>query len=260
MLGEGIIMHKAIAGALALIASGLLGLSPGSAAEVKLISSVGVKGVLDLLVPAFEKASGTKVDAVFATSAAVKTRIEGGEAFDIAVLSPAAADAFIEQGKATGPRVDLAKAGCGIAIRAGMPTPDLSSDERLKAFLLNAKSISSSDPAGGGFSAITFTKLAATMGIADALRSKMIYARPGEGAAPVAKGEADIGVGLISEIMPVHGVVAVPLKPDDPATFISFAAVLSSAAKGSDAAKALLAYIQSPAAKEVLKAQGMTTP
>ena len=252
-------MGRLIAG----IAAGMLlalGGPLANAAEIKLISSVGVRGVMATLVPAFEKSSGVKVNVVFGSAAALKAKIDGGETFDVAVLSPAQIDDAIKQGKASGPRVDIAMAGCGLALPAGASTPDVSSDDKLKAFLLGAKSISYSDPALGGFSAVYFAKLIARLGIADELKARTTYVQPGEGASLVAKGTAEVGVGLLSEIVPVKGVRAVPLKPDDPATFNAFAGAQGAGAAGAEAGKALIAYLRSPAARDIFVAQGMTTP
>ena len=237
-----------------------LGGTSARATEIKLISSVGVRGVMEELVPAFEKSSGVKVNVVFGSAAALKTKIDAGETFDVAVLAPAQIDDAIKQGKAGGQRVDIAKAGCGVALSGSAPLPDISTDDKLKAFLLGAKSISYSDPALGGFSAVYFTKLITRLGIADDLKARTTYVQPGEGASLVAKGTAEVGVGLLSEIVPVKGVRAVPLKPDDPATFNAFAVAPGAGAVANDAAKALIAYLQSPAARQVIKAQGMSTP
>ena len=82
---------------------------PAAAAEIKLVSTVAAKSAMDALLPAFERTSGHKVTPVFGTSAGLKTRIDGGESFDVVILSPAQVDDLTKQGKA-GSRVDLAKA------------------------------------------------------------------------------------------------------------------------------------------------------
>jgi len=100
----------------------------------------------------------------------------------------------------------LARAGTGLAIKTGAPRPDISTDEKLKAFLLGVKSITHGDPAQGGFSTVYFVKTASTLGIAETLKAKTKFTPAGEGAVPVAKGESELGVGLMSEIIPVAGV------------------------------------------------------
>jgi molybdate transport system substrate-binding protein len=254
-------MRKSSIIVLLFAASGFLVLPavPAAAAEIKLVSSVALKSVLDALLPGFEQTSGHKVTPVFGTAASLKTRIDGGEAFDMVVLSPAQVDDLIKQGKATS-RADLAHAGTALAIKAGATRPDLASDEKLKTFLLSVKSITHGDPAQGGFSTVYFLKTATTLGIAETLKSKTKFTPAGQGAVPVAKGESELGVGLMSEIIPVAGVQALPLKPDDPAGSLFFAGALAVQAKDANAARALLTYLQTGTAKETFKAQGMTTP
>jgi molybdate transport system substrate-binding protein len=238
-------------------------LGPGAApaAELKLLASVGVKGAVETVLPDFERASGHKVTAQFGTASAIKARIDGGEGFDIVALLPAQIDGLVKQGKvAAETRVDLARAGAGLGIRAGAPKPDLSSDDKLKAFLLGVKSISHGDPALGGFAAVYFVKVSTSLGIADALKAKTTYSKPGEGATLAASGEVELGVGMMSEVVPVAGVQALPLKPDDPGSFIVFVGAVASGTKDPDAARAWLRFMQSPAVKEVFRSQGMTTP
>ena len=256
-------LHRSDLRALVFAASALLGLGAGAArsAEIKLISSVALKSVIERVVPDFERASGVKVTAQFGTAAAMKARIDSGEGFDIVALLPAQIDDLVKQGKAaSATRVDLARAGPGLGIRAGAQRPDLSTDETLKAFLLGVKSISHGDPAQGGFAAVYFVKLSTALGIADALKAKTTYSKPGEGATLVANGEVELGVGMMSEVLPVGGVQALALKPDDPGSFIAFVGAAASGAKDPDACRAWLTFMQSPAVKEVFRTQGMATP
>jgi molybdate transport system substrate-binding protein len=116
------------------------------------------------------------------------------------------------------------------------------------------------DPALAGFSTVYFLKTAATLGIAEQLEAKAGFTPAGQGAVPVAKGESELGIGLTSEITPVAGVEMLLLKPDDPAGWLFLAGPVSAQAKDADAARSLLAYLQSGTARETFKSQGMTTP
>lgn len=249
--------------ALAFAASAWLGLCAGAARadEIRLLSSVALKGIVEQVRPEFERTTGHRLTAQFGTSSAIKARIDSGESFDVVALPPAQVDELIALGKLAGAtRVGLARTGAGLGIRAGAPTPDLSSDEKLKAFLLGVKSISHGDPAQGGFATVYFVKLSKALGIADALKAKTTYSRPGEGATLVARGEVELGVGMLSEVLPVAGVQALPLKPDDPGSFIVLVGAQASSSKEPEAARAWLTFMQSPSARQVLQAQGMTTP
>jgi molybdate transport system substrate-binding protein len=256
-------LHKSVLTAAALAASGIVSFFAGAAnaAEIKLLSTVALKSVMELVLPDFERTSGHKITALYGTAASLKKRIDEGELFDVAVLNPAPIDDLIKQGKAvSASRAELARGGPGLGIRADASKPDISTDEKLKAFLLGVKSISYGDPAAGGFSTVYFVKMSTAMGIAEALKSKTTYSKPGEAATLVAKGEVELGVDMMSEIVPVAGVQALPLKTDDPASFSFYTGAIAAGTKDADAARALLAFLQSPKVKDVIKSQGMVAP
>src|SRR6185295_6920521 len=132
---------RTVAAGLAVVV-GLAQAGLAGAAELKVMSSNGVKTVLEELVPQFEKSTGHQVVLQFAPAADIKAQIDKGAAFDIAVLTTALIDALIKEGKApAASRVNLANSGAGVAIRKGAPRPDLSSADAFKRALLNAKSI-----------------------------------------------------------------------------------------------------------------------
>ena len=251
-------MHRVTFAAVVMFALGVF-TATAQSAEIRLVSSVALKAAMDGLLPHFEQASAHKVTALYGTAADQKKSIDGGEQFDVAILTPEQIDDLIKNGKASS-RVDLARTAAGFAIRAGALKPDISNNEKLKAFLLGVKSIGHGDPAAGGFSTVYFDKTAAGIGIADDLKSKWMPCGPGECAIPVAKGEAEIGIAVSSEVVPVPGVEFVALKPADPASYISFTAAIAANPKDIEATRALLAFLGSPSAKEAFKAKGLITP
>src|ERR1043165_1939580 len=106
----------------------VMSLGPAHAAEVKLLASGAVKEALVELIPAFEKSSGHKVAVIWAGTDAAMKRIEGGEVVDIIILSAPGIENRRAAGKrAPGSRVDIAKSGVGVAVRAGLPKPNISS-------------------------------------------------------------------------------------------------------------------------------------
>jgi molybdate transport system substrate-binding protein len=227
---------------------------------MKLISSVGVRDVIEELVPEFEHASGHKVEIMFGTAVQMKAKVDGGEAFDLVILNPPQIDDIIQQGKGVADtRADLARTGMGFAIPAHAAKPDISTDEKLKTWLTGLKTIASGNPASGGFGAVYFDKLVQRLGIADMTRPKMKFAAPGEFAKPVAAGEAEAGVGLISEMVALQGVQAVLLNANDPASYVGFAGAVSSSAHQAEAGRALLKFLTTPDAKAAFRAKGSTT-
>ena len=159
------------ASALALLAAPL-GLTAGTAvaggAEIKGLSTVALKAALDEeLLPQFERSAENKVIIKYDAAAALKRQVDGGEAFDVAILTPALIDDLIKQSKLeAGSRTNLARVGVGVAVRTGAPKPDISTAEAFKRTLLNAKSIAYGDPALGGASSVYFANLLQRLGIA----------------------------------------------------------------------------------------------
>src|SRR5262245_29293141 len=123
---------------------------PGAAAEVKVLTAGAFKQVVLAVVPEFEK-RGHKAVVDNDTVGALVKRIEGGEAFDVAVLTPAAVDDLTRKGKiADGSKAALARVGVGVMVKAGAPVPDIGTVDAFKRALLNAKSVAYIDPASGG--------------------------------------------------------------------------------------------------------------
>jgi molybdate transport system substrate-binding protein len=239
----------------------LMPVSPAAAAEMKALTTGAMKDVMLSVAAEFEKATGHKVTVVNDTAGAVAKRIEGGEAVDIAINTPALIDDLIAKGKiAAGSRVNLATVGMGVAVKAGAPQPDIGTVEAFKRALLNAKSIAYTDPSSGGSAGIYLAKLLERLGIADALKSKTLFTRGGRAAAErVAAGEAELVVTQISEIVPVTGVVLVGPLPKEIQNLTTYAGGIS-AAKDSEAARALLKLLTGPGASAVLKSRGMQRP
>jgi molybdate transport system substrate-binding protein len=207
------------------------------------------------LVPGFEKATEHKVATTWAGTNDIKKRMAAGETYDLVIMAGPALDELIKQGKIVpGSRVDLAKSGVGVAVRAGSPKPDISSGDALKRALLAAKSIGySSGPSG-----VYMEGLFQRMGIADEIKPKLKQTQPGNPVGEViARGEAEIGFQQVSELLPVAGIDFIgPLPPDVQHTTV-FSGGIHTGAKQPDAAKALVKFITAPAAASVIKKKGM---
>jgi molybdate transport system substrate-binding protein len=242
-----------IAGALS-----LAGLPPASAAEIKVLTAGAYKQVVLALVPDFEKQTGNKVTVDNGTTGQLKKRIEGGEAFDLLVITPAVVDEMIASGKlVAGSRVNLASVGVGVVVKEGTPKPDVSTVDKFKQALLAAKSVAYIDPASGGSSGIYIDKLLVKLGIADQIRPKAKLKQGGHVADLIVSGEAELGLHQISEIVPVQGAVLVAPLPKDIQNTTTYAAGLSASTKNKDAAQALIKVLSGPAAATVLKSKGM---
>src|SRR6478735_633788 len=173
-----------------------------AAAEIKVLTAGAFKQVLLVLVPEFEKHTGHKVILENDTVGALTKRIEGGEAFDLAVLTPAAVNDLSAKGKfVAGSRTNLGRVGVGVVVKEGAPKPDLSSVDAFKRALLAAKSVAYIDPAAGGSSGIYVAGLLDRLGVAEEIRPR--GAGRGGGYAPERgpRGEAEMGIHKISEFL-----------------------------------------------------------
>jgi molybdate transport system substrate-binding protein len=231
------------------------------AAELKVLSAIGMQSVLEDLGPKFERATGHKLSISFATAGAAVKRAQGGEAADVVIATRQGIDGLVKNGKATANNVTaLASAGISVAIRKGAPKPDISSPDALKRTLLAAKSISYVDPASGGASGIHFIKVLDRLGIANEMKSKTVFPNPktpAEVGVLVANGEAEIGVHIIVELISVAGIDIVGPLPGDLQNTIVLAAAVMASAKDAEAAKALVNFLRTPEAVAVTKAKGM---
>src|SRR5262245_33564019 len=121
------------------------------AAEVKILTAGAMKAVVLELVPAFEKETGHKAVVDNDTAGGLARRIQGGEAFDLAVITPGVLNDLATKGKIVGDtRVNVARVGVGVVVKEGAPVPDVSNLEAFKKALLAAKTVAYIDPASGG--------------------------------------------------------------------------------------------------------------
>jgi molybdate transport system substrate-binding protein len=249
-------MHRAILA----LAFGLFCAS-ADAAEVKILTAGAMKAVVLELVPQFEKETGHKAVIDNDTAGGLARRIEGGEAFDLAVITPGALNDLAAKGKIVGDsRANVARVGVGVVVKEGAPVPDIGSVDAFKRTLLAAKSVAYIDPASGGSSGIYLTGLFNKLGIAAEIKPKAKLKKGGYVAELIANGEAELGIHQISEILPVKGVKLVGPLPAEIQNYTTYAAAVSADAKQADAARALIKLLTGPAADSVLKARGMERP
>src|SRR5215831_5413793 len=241
--------------------AGALFLSPvtsGSAAEVKVLTAGAFKQVVLALVPDFEKQTDNKVIVDNDTAGGLQKRIESGEAFDVAIITPAIVDALAASGKIVpNSRVNLATVSIGVVVKEGAAKPDIGTVEAFKNALLAAKSVAYIDPASGGSSGIYVDKLLERLGIADQVRPKAKLKKGGHVADLIVNGEAELGVHQISEIVPVKGAALVGPLPQEIQNTTTYAAGLSASPQNKEAAQQLIKMFSAPAAATVLKSKGM---
>ena len=189
----------------------------------------------------------------------ITQRLRKGDAADLALVSPKQWEDLRTEGKLNPTvRVVVAKVGIGVFVKRGAAKPDIRSVEAFKRSLLGARSIALSDPAGGGPVGVYAVHLFDQLGISADIKPKLKLV--GGGLAPVdpvAKGDAEIGLTTISEILPVPGIELVGPLPAEIQNFIVYTAAVPENAKEPAAAKALIDFLTSSRATSVLKSKGL---
>ena len=225
------------------------------AAELRIFGSRVTRIVVDDVGAQFERTTGDKLIVLTDVAAAMKQRIEAGEAFDLAVLVNFQADELIKTGKLLADtREDLMKAGIGVAVRRGAPTPDIGTVEAFKQTLLSAKSITYLKE---GASTIYLDRLFQRLGIAEQLREKTVKPDTESVSEKVAAGEVELGMIVIPNILSVSGAQLVGPIPEEVQSYIQFTAAVAANSTNQQAARDLLAFLRSPVVIAAIKAKGM---
>jgi len=232
--------------------------SVANAAEIKCLCPVGMKVVIDDLVPQFERSSGHKVTIEYATAGVIVDRILKGESADVTIVTGRQNEELQKQGKIiAGSRVDVARVGVGVFVHTGSPKPDISSVETFKRSLLAAKSISYSDPVGGGISGIHMASVVERLGIAAEMKPKTkLFLNSKVALEALVKGDAEIGFGLTSDTGATLGIDLVGPLPTEIQSFTLYAAGIIASGNQAEAAKAMISQFSTPAGQAVLKAKG----
>ena len=225
------------------------------AAEINVLASPAVKEAYLELVPQFENASKHKIVTTWAGTADIMKRMKTGETFDLVIVAVKSLDELTQLGKIVpGSRVDLAKSGVGVAVRAGAPKPDISTSDALKRALQSAKSVAYSTGPSGVYVYSLFQR----WGIADELKPKLTQVASGVNIGEViARGEAEIGFQQVSELVHIAGIDYVGPLPMDIQLVTVFSGGIHSGAKEPDAARALVKFLTAPASVPVIKKHGM---
>jgi molybdate transport system substrate-binding protein len=208
------------------------------------LSSLALKGVLEKMQPACE----LRFDA---TQALLK-RISEGERADLLILTTEAIEDLRQKGRVTQVSA-LGSSGVGVAVMTGAPKPAIGSVEELVRTLLAARSVAHSKV---GASGIYFAQVLEKLGIAQSLKKRIVVEKGPVGLA-VAAGEAEIGVQLLCELVPVPGIDIVGPLPEPLQMLSHFAAGIAADAADPQGAAALIELLRSDAARKAMVESGM---
>ena len=227
-------------------------------AGIRILSTLAVMGAMRELAAVYEAETGTKVEADFAPTVALLEKLRAGAAGDIAILTAQGIDGMIAEGRMLpGSRTDIALSFVGIAVRAGMPKPDISTVEAFRATILNARSVAYSRI---GASGIFFAGLLDRLGIAEAVNAKALIVATGFTAERLVSGEADLAVQQISELLVVPGIEVVGPLPPGIQTVATFSGGVMTASQQPDRARDLLRFLSAPEVAPVLERSGLRQP
>ncbi len=233
------------------------------ASAVRILCAGAMHPIIDAVAGLFERASGLRMAAEFASSRGVKERVMAGERIDLAITTQAAIDELGKHQKILPESATpLARSKIGVAVRTGAPRPDIQSVESFKRALLQANSIALADPAAGSPSATHLFGVIEDLGMTAELQPKIRLVRAAAGAAVlvgeiVARGEAEIGVQQIVEILAVPGIDLVGELPPELQRITVFSGAVATTAGHPTQAHRLIKFLASPAGASVIRAKGM---
>ena len=225
------------------------------AAPLKIISSMATRQLLADLVSQYRKDMMPEIHVESVGGVDAARRVQAGESFDIVALASNAIDQLTEAGRiAPGSRVDVVKSGVAIAVRAGAPRPDISSEEAVRHAVLAARSVSYST----GPSGVQLAKLFERWGIAGQISDRIVQAPPGVPVGQlVADGQVELGFQQLSEMMNLPGIEVLGPMPPAIQIITTFSAGLSVTSGQPEAVRALLAFMVSPEVDEIKRRNGM---
>jgi molybdate transport system substrate-binding protein len=247
-----------IAQRFAAIAACLGALGAGTAAKadtINLMTTGAVEHIMRDLIPPFERASGHKVNMTVLGTVIAVDRLKQGTPADLVLLNPDVLGDLIKARKVVyGTIVDVFHSRAGVAVRSGAPKPDISTVEAFKQTLLKAKTIGHSL----GVSGVHFTtNVIPYLGIGDEIKSRIRVAKGVPVGVLVAKGEAEIGIHQIAELLPIRGIDIVGELPADLQSTLVYSTGVHAETKVPEAAWALSNFLQLEASTAAIRKNGM---
>jgi len=230
--------------------------SAALAGEVRLVSTVAAQTSLEELKPAFERATPHKLNIRLGTSIPLERDLQAGAPFDVTILTPGLVGQLAKAGKVDGAsQVDFARTGLALAGPKGAPVPDIATAESLKRTLMNANSVSYSKE---GQSGIAAAKLLDQLGIREQLVPRTVFeTRPAGPLMAIEEGKAELGFGLVSEIVARPTVANIGPVPSELQSYMVLSAGVSSSAQDAAAAKAFVEFLRTPEARAVMQKKGL---
>jgi molybdate transport system substrate-binding protein len=219
------------------------------------IASMAMRHALAELAQAYEAETGRRVALVCTGGVDAARRVEAGEAFDFVVLAASAIEALAAKGNVDARGgVDLARSPMAIAVKAGAPRIDVSSEAAVRAATLRAARIGYST----GPSGTHLARLLERWGSTQAVAGRMVQAPPGVPVGElIARGDVDIGFQQLSELTGLPGVDVVGTLPAEIQQMTAFRGAVCSTARDVDGARGFLGFAASPQTAPLKRRHGL---
>jgi molybdate transport system substrate-binding protein len=214
--------------------------------QLHVLCSMATRQILADLGGDYERAGGPRVAVESVGGVEAAKRVQAGESFDLVALAANALEPLETAGRiVAGSRVDIARSGMAMAVRAGAPRPQINNEAAVKDAVMKARTVGYSTGPSGGHLKRIFER----WGIADAIAPRLVQSPPGVPVGElVARGDAEIGFQQLSELMHVSGIDIVGALPPEAAPPIDITGFISTNTKNAQAARQLLDFLKSPAA------------
>ena len=219
------------------------------------ISSMATRQVLAELASAYEQRAGATVQIESVGGVDAARRVRAGEAFDVVVLAADAIDKLIAGGAAVaGSKVDLVHSPVAVAVRAGAPRPDISTEDALRRSVQAAATIGYST----GPSGTALLRLFERWGIVDEIGQRLVQAPAGVPVGTlVARGEVALGFQQLSELLHLEGIELCGTLPAAVQIVTTFSGAVCAASAQPDAVRRMLAFMAGPEAAAAKRRHGM---
>jgi len=244
--------------------NGLIGLMMSLAAQMALAQNAqlhvycsnGIRAAIEELKSDAEREIGRELLIEFSASTMLQSRIEAGESFDLAILTPSAIDDLARSGKlAADSIIDIASSDLGVGIRAGSEKADIGTAEGMRQRLLRARSVTWTD---GGAAGPSVLEMFEGLGISEQMKPKIVLQTvPGRPAISVAEGENELMFAPVSEIATVAGVEVLGRFPKEFQKPVAMTAGIAAEATDSEGARKLIAFLTSAKATGAMLGTGM---
>jgi molybdate transport system substrate-binding protein len=232
-----------------------------AAAEISVLCAGAARGSVLPLIETFVRENGHTLKFDYGTAGQIQAKLKEGARPDVVIVTTQIVADLEKAGTvAQGTVTPLARTGMGVGVAEGAPAPDISSVDALRKALLAARAVAYIDPKAGGTSGKHFAGVLDKLGIAAQVNPKAVLVPGGYAADRVAKGEADLVVHQISEILPVKGVKMAGPLPAELQLWTTYTAGLMAGAANADAARSLIKYLTGPTARKAFADRGMEAP